>query len=221
MKKVLIVILIIILAVFLVKIFSNEDDWICVDNDWVKHGVPLASKPTTPCGTIDSFEECIAAGFPAMESYPRQCRTSDDRTFVEQIIGGQRDEYGCLGPAGYTYNETIDSCVRQWELDERNYIENNEEECELVQFLCAGELIPFFDSTGCGCETESARQKDVCSKESRNAEACIEIYQPVCGWNDPEKIQCIKFPCANTYSNSCFACIDENVLYYTEGECPE
>ncbi len=59
-----------------------------------------------------------------------------------------------------------------------------------------------------------------CTNESRNAEACIEIYQPVCGWNDPEKIQCIKFPCANTYSNSCFACMDENVIYYTEGECP-
>ena len=63
--------------------------------------------------------------------------------------------------------------------------------------------------------------KNFCTPESKNAEACIEIYQPVCGWNDPEKIQCIKFPCANTYSNSCFACMDEDVLYYTEGECPK
>ncbi len=35
----------------------------------------------------------------------------------QQIIGGERDEHGCLGPAGYTYNETLEVCVREWELD--------------------------------------------------------------------------------------------------------
>ncbi|MDP7079786.1 MAG: Kazal-type serine protease inhibitor domain-containing protein [Candidatus Undinarchaeales archaeon] len=34
---------------------------------------------------IDSFEECIAAGNPAMESYPRQCRSAGGRTFTEEI----------------------------------------------------------------------------------------------------------------------------------------
>jgi hypothetical protein len=34
---------------------------------------------------IDSFEQCIAAGNPAMESHPRQCRTVDGKHFVEQI----------------------------------------------------------------------------------------------------------------------------------------
>lgn len=34
---------------------------------------------------IDSFEECESAGNPIMESYPRQCRTSDGRNFVEEI----------------------------------------------------------------------------------------------------------------------------------------
>ncbi len=33
-------------------------------------------------------------------------------------IGGQRDEHGCLGPAGYSWNETIGACVREWELNE-------------------------------------------------------------------------------------------------------
>ena len=33
---------------------------------------------------ISNFEECIAAGNPAMESYPRQCRAGD-KTFTEQI----------------------------------------------------------------------------------------------------------------------------------------
>jgi len=34
---------------------------------------------------IISFEECIAAGYPALESWPRQCKTPDGRTFIEEI----------------------------------------------------------------------------------------------------------------------------------------
>ncbi len=34
---------------------------------------------------IDSFEDCVAAGNPVMESYPRQCRTQDGLHFVEII----------------------------------------------------------------------------------------------------------------------------------------
>jgi eight-cysteine-cluster-containing protein len=32
--------------------------------------------------SITSYEECVAAGNPVMESYPTQCRTPDGRTFV-------------------------------------------------------------------------------------------------------------------------------------------
>ena len=32
-----------------------------------------------------SFEDCVAAGYPVMESYPRQCRTPDGRTYAEEI----------------------------------------------------------------------------------------------------------------------------------------
>ena len=34
---------------------------------------------------ITNFEECIVAGNPAVESYPRQCRTADGQHFVEDI----------------------------------------------------------------------------------------------------------------------------------------
>lgn len=34
---------------------------------------------------IQSFEDCIAAGFPAMESYPRQCAIPEGQTFTENI----------------------------------------------------------------------------------------------------------------------------------------
>lgn len=34
---------------------------------------------------IDSFEDCVSAGNPVMESYPRQCRTNNGQNFVEEI----------------------------------------------------------------------------------------------------------------------------------------
>gem|GEM_PF-2538879 len=73
---------------------------------------------------ITNFKECAAAGNPVMESYPRMCR-ADGQTFIEIIaepvgppIGGERDEHGCLGPAGYTWNAKIGACIREWEFNE-------------------------------------------------------------------------------------------------------
>ena len=47
----------------------------------------LISVLATSCVTkkITNFEECVAAGNPVMESYPRQCRTEDGQTFTEVI----------------------------------------------------------------------------------------------------------------------------------------
>ena len=40
-------------------------------------------KATDP--SINSFEECVEAGNPVMESYPEQCRTEDGKHFVRNI----------------------------------------------------------------------------------------------------------------------------------------
>jgi hypothetical protein len=45
---------------------------------------PPCCKPTM-VSLATNFEECIAEGNPAMESYPRQCRTTDGKHFVESI----------------------------------------------------------------------------------------------------------------------------------------
>lgn len=37
--------------------------------------------------------------------------------YSEKPIGGERDEYGCLGPAGYSYIENLGICAREWELE--------------------------------------------------------------------------------------------------------
>ncbi|MEM4134090.1 MAG: hypothetical protein QXO35_03660 [Candidatus Micrarchaeia archaeon] len=64
------------------------------------------------------------------------------------------------------------------------------------------------------------KNKNYCTPESRNAEVCITLYEPVCGWFN-ESIKCVRYPCAATYSNKCFACQDPKVEYWTEGECPK
>jgi hypothetical protein len=64
-------------------------------------------------------------------------------------------------------------------------------------------------------------EKHYCAIADRASEACMDVYDPVCGWVDPGQIQCIRYPCAATYSNSCFACIDSKVQYWTESECPK
>ena len=42
-------------------------------------------KEDEPVVEVSNFEECVAAGNAIMESWPRQCRTEDGQTFVEDI----------------------------------------------------------------------------------------------------------------------------------------
>jgi hypothetical protein len=51
-------IMIVISALILggIKFFSGEDNWVCQDGQWVKHGLPATPKPTTPCSTEKKTE---------------------------------------------------------------------------------------------------------------------------------------------------------------------
>jgi hypothetical protein len=134
-----------------------------------------------------------------------------------QIIGGDRDEHGCLIAAGYRWCPSEQECMRMWE----EYCEEYSDQFRIDSFEdCVAAGFPVMESYPRQCRdsegnlfVEEIEERVFCTPGQRNVDACIEIYQPVCGWNDPEKIQCITFPCASTYSN--------NVLYYTGGECPE
>ncbi len=68
--------------------------------DWTSQGECFCAAPEA-CQCVDgrceavsdvinSFQECVDAGYPVMESYPRQCATPDGRTFTE-IIGCEED----------------------------------------------------------------------------------------------------------------------------------
>lgn len=45
----IILLIFIAMAITSVRLFSGEDDWICQNGEWVKHGNPSFSAPTTEC----------------------------------------------------------------------------------------------------------------------------------------------------------------------------
>ena len=251
-----------------------------------------------------------------------------------EAIGGQTDSHGCLGPAGYSWNESIGACLREWELDlskreaakiaiapisypvtilevetlkcpgcfkiklqrndNRNTVDielsnwktvsnlecknysysdcpekcavcppcevcsslscNSKEFCDsigfneswrnstkppacnyesetksyikkepncVINFLCTQGSKAFSDSCGCGCEKLSQEPEKVyCTQDQKKAEVCPEYYSATCGWFN-QGVKCFKYPCAQEFSNPCFACAAENVEYYTAGECPK
>ena len=143
----------------------------------------------------------------------------------KELIGGQRDEYGCLLAAGYTWNETLEVCLREWEIqgDDRQILEYamnhtskeygltvvnisqsicEEKECFIVEYDILGreKTIDVF-----------ADSKTYCSEEQRGPGVhCIQVWEPVCGFGEFGN---------KTFSNSCMACLNESVLSYVEGEC--
>lgn len=134
-RKWWLIVLIIIILILVIRLIAQEDDWICVDGDWVEHKISNTEKPTGYCvdGKVDNFKECIAKENPVMESYPRKCMY-ENQTFTEII------ENFCL-------NEDI------------------------------GAL-------------------------------CMTLYEPVCG-----------YPIQENFSNSCFACQNQEIVYWIQGEC--
>lgn len=104
----------------------------------------------------------------------------------------------------------------------KNYVGKSPEQCSTIKFLCVQGTEYFSDSCGCGCRPVEQNQTEpvqhMCPENV--SEYCIDLYKPVCGWNDPAKVQCVRYPCAQTYSNECFACQNENVISWSEGACP-
>ncbi|MEE9525953.1 MAG: cupredoxin domain-containing protein [Candidatus Woesearchaeota archaeon] len=79
---------------------------------------PIADEPT-----ITNFEECIAAGNPAMESYPRQCRDPNtDRTFTEDIEELPKvNESTIVGPPGEVIIEPEETTVKEIQVTAKRF----------------------------------------------------------------------------------------------------
>lgn len=63
--------------------------------------------PTPVEPTVLSFADCVRAGYPVMESSPRQCKMPDGRTYTEELTEAQRS-------AMITYkNASADNIIAQ------------------------------------------------------------------------------------------------------------
>jgi hypothetical protein len=134
-KRWWLIILIIIILVLAVRLYFQGNKWVCVDGEWIAQGKPKTEKPLKYCSdkNVSNFKECVAAGNPVMESYPRQCM-HENQTFKEVI-------------------------------------------------------------------------ENFCTEED-GGDLCTTLYEPVCG-----------YPLKETFSNSCFACQNSEVIYWVPGEC--
>src|SRR3989339_291323 len=81
---------------------GDEDTWLCAGGKWVKHGNPSGQMPGEPCGAEKSESASQTEALPAENSEPG-------------LIGGQKDEQGCLIGAGYSWCEAKQKCLRVWE----------------------------------------------------------------------------------------------------------
>ena len=167
---------------------------------------------------ITSFEECVAAGNPVMESYPRQC-SADGQTFVEAIADDPKAK--CEAAEG-AWLDQYQECEYISEADCTSlggYFQECASACrhDPTAEICTMQCVPVCSLNN---QTNGKPREVKCLPDQRSAEVCSNLHDPVCGWFDPNQIQCVKYPCAQTFGNFCDACVDSKVLYWTQGECP-
>lgn len=180
-----------------------------------------------------NFEECEQAGYTILESYPRECRMDNGDYFVEDIIIHRvRDIDGCYAPDGYGYDYDIQACINSEFTNEQQQAATIAVEyfgpqytiavVEVLQYKCIG----CFDVELAFGETErkiivpisfweiiTNEIEYYCQQYNKDIEVyCLDEYTPVCTYDkDGNEI--------GIGSNDCYACQDEDVSYYTVGEC--
>lgn len=124
-----------IIIVILVAAISILGTYIFIQKDFIE----TVTKDKDVKVLVSNFDECVAAGNPVMESHPRQCvhsgktftqvissdNTTPSTQIVEEndpetteeskVVGGDKDEHGCIGSAGYVWCEEKSKCLRPWE----------------------------------------------------------------------------------------------------------
>ncbi len=78
MKKSVIILIFIVPMILLVSCNKSEE---------------IKEIPDANANKINTFEECVAAGYPIMESYPEQCATPDGVTFVKETAFDPNDYF--------------------------------------------------------------------------------------------------------------------------------
>jgi len=80
-----IVTIFVLIVIFFIPIIDEFETFNCITTPCIMPKITIYESLQIQFSEINSFDECLTAGNPAMESYPRQCRTADGKHFVEQI----------------------------------------------------------------------------------------------------------------------------------------
>ncbi len=147
-----------------------------------------------------NFEECVAAGYPILESYPAQCRT-EDSSFTQDVPPD--NAYICSDE-----QKQAEICTLEYAPvcgDDQTTYGNDCGACSSgnIDYYTEGE-----------CEELVKEDSHYCVAPPIEDFDCEDEYDPVCAY-DELKNQ------IGTISNDCVACQNEDVLYYINGECVE
>ncbi|WP_016939537.1 hypothetical protein [Nitrosopumilus sp. SJ] len=77
------------IVVFFVPLVDEFETFNCITTPCEMPKITIFESFQKQYSVINSFEECMSAGNPVMESHPRQCRTIDGKHFVEKIDSSQ------------------------------------------------------------------------------------------------------------------------------------
>lgn len=145
---------------------------------------------------IMTFEECAAAGYPIMESYPRQCRTPDGRLFVEDTSGMSVSTFlECVNGGGTVVEGPPDSPDTCRTSDGRVFYNDTDSNQPIVANGCI--------VTGCSSQLcVSADEGDIMTTCEYRAEyacyreaSCEQQANGKCGWTMSAKLRaCLSNP---------------------------
>ena len=74
-----------VVVIFFIPLIDEFEIFNCITTPCEMPKITIFESMNKQSSIIDSFEDCVNAGNPAMESHPRQCRTADGKHFVEKI----------------------------------------------------------------------------------------------------------------------------------------
>ncbi|MEK6963578.1 MAG: hypothetical protein AABX70_04070 [Nanoarchaeota archaeon] len=125
-----------------------------------------------PKQVITTFEQCVRAGYPVMESYPRQCNTPEGKHFVEETTQPSITNFEECAQAGgrvyYSYPAKCETQNGKWFTGSRGC--QNSNECGLGFTCQQGKCeIP---------EQEEKACKDLCGDGQCQEVVCMAIGCP-------------------------------------------
>ncbi len=165
--------------------------------------------PNICCLNIDSFEDCANAGFPVMESYPRQCKANGE-LFVEEIEGILALEEAleiaegseCTEKGTLTRNYLYNNDTKTWWIGLEMKEEFEKEDCNPVcvvseetgkaeiNWRCTGAIIPTSEETH--CEEQGGMVVSGPSEEGVMEYCLFEDSESYCGLEDFFNEKCQK-----------------------------